>query len=63
MNESHVFPEIQVLLKGLGKTLNEVAPTVDFITCVDLYSLNRITEGVCALITFDYFLQTVISQL
>lgn len=63
MNESHVFPEIQVLLEGLGKMVNEVTPTIDFITCVDLHSLNRITEGVCALLTFYYFLYTVISQL
>lgn len=47
MNESYVFPEIQILLEGLGKmqTLNEVTPVINFITCVDLYSLNRISRG------------------
>lgn len=45
------FPwNANTLVEGLGKMLNEVTPTIDFITCVDLRSLNEITEGVCIII-------------
>lgn len=62
MNESYVFPEIQILLEGLGKmqTLNEVTPVINFITCVDLYSLNRISRGGREVVVYYYLLLLLI---